>query len=181
MNWTDLIDTVAERAGLSRAQSRAALTALVAVIQESLVNEDTVQLRGLGSFSGKWTEGRVLRSIQSRRKMWVGGKLSARFRPAKGLRDALDTRADKRWKDPEHQKAWRLAETLVGDLALYNTDVVPEGLDRNLDVESIAASCAAAFGDAWDQAVLTFDERVSAEVREDTDYLCAAVLRRWTS
>lgn len=51
MNKTDLVNEVAEKAGLSKADSKKALDAVLESISQALANEDKVQLLGFGTFA----------------------------------------------------------------------------------------------------------------------------------
>lgn len=51
MNKTDLVNAVAEKAGLSKVDSRKALDAVLESISQALANEDKVQLLGFGTFA----------------------------------------------------------------------------------------------------------------------------------
>ena len=53
MNKTELINAVAEKAGLSKKNAEAAVNATLAAITESLKAEEKVQLVGFGSFEVK--------------------------------------------------------------------------------------------------------------------------------
>lgn len=51
MNKTELINSIAEKAGLSKVQAKAALDATINTISEQLVNGDKVALVGFGTFA----------------------------------------------------------------------------------------------------------------------------------
>ncbi len=51
MNKTDLVNEIAEKAGLNKVAAKAALNACLEAIEQALVNEDKVQLIGFGTFS----------------------------------------------------------------------------------------------------------------------------------
>ena len=53
MNKTELIAAVAEKSGLSKKDSEAAVAATIAAITEALKAEDKVQIVGFGSFEVK--------------------------------------------------------------------------------------------------------------------------------
>ena len=59
MNKTELIAAVAEKTGLSKKDSDAAVAAVVDAITEALVNGEKVQLVGFGSFEVKNRSARV--------------------------------------------------------------------------------------------------------------------------
>lgn len=181
MKWTALIAEIANRTELDERQVRACLKALSCIVREELAEGRDVPLKGVGVLSSYWKKGRVLRSVHSRRKMWVGGRLVPRFRASSALRELLASHADDSWRSPEHQRAWRLAETLVGDLALYHPDVVPTGIEPSTPPEQAEKWCAQAFGALWDNVRSTFDERVDSNICEDTYYLGQAAVRKWAT
>ena len=51
MNKTDLINEIAAKAGLSKADARKSLEATLESIEQALANDDKVQLIGFGTFS----------------------------------------------------------------------------------------------------------------------------------
>ncbi|MCM1490681.1 MAG: HU family DNA-binding protein [Muribaculum sp.] len=51
MNKTDLVNEIAAKANLSKADSKAALDAVLESISQALANEDKVQLLGFGTFA----------------------------------------------------------------------------------------------------------------------------------
>lgn len=178
MNWTELIDRVADRAGVSRSKTKEVLRALVDEVTEQLVDGEFVRLHGIGTFSRKWTAGRTLRSIASGRKMWVGGRHTIRFSASRRLKQTLEDSGDQTWRSPEHQAAWRLAETLVSDLELYARERIPRGIKPSMEFEEVRSLCAASLGEDWQRAYLTWKARVSPEVAHSA-HLARAARRRW--
>lgn len=51
MNKTELINAIAEKAGLSKADAKKALDAFVCSVEETLANGDKLTLVGFGTFS----------------------------------------------------------------------------------------------------------------------------------
>ena len=51
MNKSELVDSIAEGAGLSKADAERALNALIDAVQGAVANDDKVTLPGFGSFS----------------------------------------------------------------------------------------------------------------------------------
>ena len=51
MNKTELISAIAEKAGISKVDAKAALEATIATISEAMVNGDKVALIGFGTFA----------------------------------------------------------------------------------------------------------------------------------
>ena len=51
MNKSELVDNIAEGAGLSKADAERAFNALIESVQAAVANDDKVTLPGFGSFS----------------------------------------------------------------------------------------------------------------------------------
>lgn len=90
MNKSELIDQIADAAGISKAAAGRALDATTASITKALKKGDTVTLIGFGSFYvGK-------RAARSGRNPRTGGTLqieaanSPKFRAGKSLKDAVN-------------------------------------------------------------------------------------------
>ncbi|MEZ4316259.1 MAG: HU family DNA-binding protein [Myxococcota bacterium] len=180
MSWSELIDTVSTESGVPRETTRKVLVSFIRVATRWLGESRDVQLRGFGTFTSRMASSRVVRSVSDQRKMYVGARLVARFKTAAGLRQALASSGDDGWRTPEHQAAWRLAETLIGDLDLYHGNDAPEDLEGSLGAPQVEAACAKAFGAAWRQVESSYAERVPRGVIDETHYLGIAARRRWS-
>ena len=180
MTWADVISQVSERSGLPRAEVRAVLDALVRLVLDQAREGQEVPLKGVGRIGARWLEPRTIRTLQARRKVMMDGRFVPRFRPSEQLRDAVLSRSPQHWRNPAHQSAWRSAETLVGDLALYHKDKVPK-VPPNATPEEIQRLCEAAFGPLWTRVTHTYDTQTPADVRADQNYLILAARRKWTS
>ena len=145
MTQQELVVAIADRTGLSREQVRKVLRATVAIIHEQVVAGESVRIAGLGAFSRSWRAGRQLRDITSQRKIFIDGRYLPRFQPAAPLRRALAGLTEQNWRDPAHQKARRLATTLVGDLLLYS-QTRPESVE-GLDDAALRALCGELYGE----------------------------------
>lgn len=179
MSWATLVDRVARRSGLPRAAVRTVLGAFVEEAEAELVAGEAVTLPGLGTLDRHWDAERTLRSVRDGRKLVLDGRWRPTFRPSERLRSALREQTPQLLRDPAHQRAWRLAETLVSDLALYHAAAVPT-LAPDLDAPAVDARCASAFGPAWARARTTWAEQTPAEVRNVRDHLALAARRRWS-
>lgn len=179
MNWRDLQVVVAERSGLPITSVRKILQTAMEVSVEALTRGEEVPLRGVGVLSARWKPPRVVRSVANRRKLRIDGRFVPRFQPSRSLRQALVERTEQTWRDPAHQEAWRVAETLVGDLDLYHPDKAPRlaGDEEHEDVHKV---CARSFGRLWNQVETRFAGQVPENIRVHGDYLAQAALARWT-
>ena len=177
MSWTELSKAVAERAGVPTHTTHAVLTAFVEEVRERVSTGDSVLIWGLGTLERRWIAGRVVRGIADKRRMWVGGRFVPRFRPAAAFKRSTHPEADADWRSEAHQKAWRLAETLIDDLDLYHAAQRPTSLDGSKSDADIEQACAESFGHHWDQVRRTWNERVPSGV--DTRFLGIVARRRW--
>ena len=89
MNKTELIAAVAEKTGLSKKDSDAAVAAVVDAITESLVNGEKVQLVGFGSFEVKVRAERVGRNPKTLEPIQIPASKSPVFKAGKALKDAV--------------------------------------------------------------------------------------------
>jgi nucleoid DNA-binding protein len=178
MNAKDLVAAVANQSGQSRSNVRAVLDALAVVAHTTVGPEVGVSLPGLGVIGARHVKGRTLRSIVDGRRVYVEAHLQATFRPAHELRAVLEAREPRLMRDPEQQRAWRLAETLVGDIALYNPSIHPT-LVEETPLDQVDTLCASLFGDAWVRARARYDEQIPGAVRAVRDHLSFSARRRW--
>ncbi len=181
MSWTEHILEVAARADLPTKTTRAALDAFVALVHDALAHGEDVHVHGLGTFSSRWEPERTLRSVKDGRKLAIDGRHYPTFRPSAGLRTRVRARTPQVLRGEAHQRAWRLAEALVGDLDLYNQKDAPGNLTPETNPTEVELRCATALGAAWARARQTWCDQTPAEVREARDHLAVAARKRWAS
>lgn len=85
MNKTELIDSMAEKAGLTKADAGKALNACVDIIKEQLANGDKVTLIGFGTFSVVDRPAHTGRNPRTGKTINIAAKKSAKFKAGKGL------------------------------------------------------------------------------------------------
>ncbi|MBF0426470.1 MAG: HU family DNA-binding protein [Magnetococcales bacterium] len=90
MNKTDLIDHVAKKAELTKVQAAAAVDAVVGAITGSLKSGEGVSLIGFGTFSVSERAARTGRNPRTGKEIQIAAARLPRFRPGKGLKDAVD-------------------------------------------------------------------------------------------
>ena len=90
MNKAQLIDAIAEKAGLSKADSKKALEAFVATIGESLKKDEKVALVGFGSFSVSERSARAGRNPQTGKTIQIPAKKVVRFKAGAELEGQLE-------------------------------------------------------------------------------------------
>ena len=89
MNKAELINAAAEKAGLSKKDTEAAVNAAIDAIVESLVNEDKVQLVGFGTFETKDREARTGRNPSTGEPMEIPAARLPVFKAGKALKDTV--------------------------------------------------------------------------------------------
>lgn len=90
MNKTELVDSMAEKSGLSKKDSEKALSALIESVEEALVNNDKVQLVGFGSFEVKTRAARKGRNPQTMEEIDIPESKVPAFKAGKDLKDMIN-------------------------------------------------------------------------------------------
>lgn len=90
MNKSELIDTIAGHAQLSKADAGRALDALTHTISESLKKGDAVTLIGFGSFEVKERAERKGRNPQTGAEITIAAAKLPGFKAGKALKDAVN-------------------------------------------------------------------------------------------
>ena len=90
MNKTELIAAVAEKSGLSKKDSEAAVAATIAAITEALKAEDKVQIVGFGAFETKVRAERMGRNPKTGEDIPIPATKVPAFKAGKALKDAVD-------------------------------------------------------------------------------------------
>lgn len=89
MNKAQLIDAIAEKAGLTKADSKKALEAFVATVGESLKSGEKVALVGFGSFSVSERDARTGRNPQTGKMIQIAAKKVVKFKGGAELEGQL--------------------------------------------------------------------------------------------
>ena len=89
MNKSELIDAIAEKGGLSKADAGKALDATIASVTEALKAGDTVTLVGFGTFGVKERAARTGRNPQTGATLEIKASKVPSFKSGKGLKDAV--------------------------------------------------------------------------------------------
>lgn len=85
MNKTELINAVAEKANLSKAQAKAALDATLNTISEALLKEDKVALIGFGTFSVAERPARTGINPRTKEKIEIPARKAVKFKAGADL------------------------------------------------------------------------------------------------
>ena len=90
MNKTNLIDSVAVKADLKKADAKAAVDAVFAAIEEALVAGEKIQLAGFGTFEVKTRGARMGRNPATGASMPIAASKAPAFKAGKALKDAVN-------------------------------------------------------------------------------------------
>ncbi|MEM7102299.1 MAG: HU family DNA-binding protein [Bacteroidota bacterium] len=90
MNKADLVNRIAEDAGLSKSQASDALNAVLDAVSGSLKKGDKVTLVGFGTFSISKRAARTGRNPQTGAAIQIAAKNVVKFKPGKDLSDAVN-------------------------------------------------------------------------------------------
>ena len=90
MNKTDLIDAMAEHAGITKAAAKKALESFLGNIEKSLKGGDRVSLVGFGSWSVSKRAAREGRNPQTGKTIQIAAKNVVKFKAGSDLSDAVN-------------------------------------------------------------------------------------------
>jgi len=180
VTWRELVDRTATKTGMSKAQVDRVLEAFVEVASDAITAPGSVKLKRIGTLAAEWRCGRVLRSPRDQKRMFLDGRFQLAFRPSESVKQGLASRSPQLWKSPEHQGAWRLAETLLSDLELYHPDKVPKAITMDTPDAEIGGVCESAFGVHWRRVMKAWEDGVPEAVRQSRDHLAQCARVRWS-
>ena len=92
MTKADLITKIAEKSELSKKDSEKALNAVIAAVTDALVEGDTVQLTGFGTFEVRDKKEKEAINPRTKKKIIVPARKSPAFKAGKALKDAVDAK-----------------------------------------------------------------------------------------
>ena len=90
MSKQELVELIAEKAGLSKADAARALDATMESIKEGLKKEGKVALVGFGTFEAKKREAREGRNPLTGEKVQIAAKVVPSFKAGSKLKEALN-------------------------------------------------------------------------------------------
>ena len=90
MNKTDLINAVADKADISKADAGRAVDALFDVIGKALKKKDKVSLVGFGTFSVAKRKASTGRNPRTGQPMTIKASTQPKFKAGKGLKDSVN-------------------------------------------------------------------------------------------
>ena len=90
MNKSELISSMAEKSGLTKADAGKALDAMIASVTEGLTNGDRIALVGFGSWTVEQRNARTGRNPRTGEEIQIPAKKVVKFKPGAGLSDAVN-------------------------------------------------------------------------------------------
>ena len=90
MNRSELIETIAKNADLSKAAAERALQAVTSAVQATLKKGGSVSLVGFGSFTAVKRAARTGRNPRTGASVKIKARKVPKFTPGKALKDALN-------------------------------------------------------------------------------------------
>jgi DNA-binding protein HU-beta len=90
MNKTELIESIAAKAGVTRAAATTMLDATLSTITEALVAGDAVALVGFGTFKVSARAARTGKNPATGEALEIAASTVAKFTPGKALKDAVN-------------------------------------------------------------------------------------------
>ena len=90
MNKGDLAAAVADRTGMSKSDATRAVEAVFGCISEAMKKGEEVRVLGFGSFAVADRAATTGRNPQTGQAMQIKASRQAKFKPGKGLKDALN-------------------------------------------------------------------------------------------
>lgn len=90
MNKTELINSIAEKSGLNKKNSEAALNAFIGSVQGSLKKGNKVVLVGFGTFEVRQRAARKGRNPQTKAVIKIKASKAPVFRAGKGLKELVN-------------------------------------------------------------------------------------------
>ena len=91
MNKSELVDSIAEQSGLSKAQAEKALAATIETVTDTLRKGNSISLVGFGTFSVKDRAARTGRNPQTGEPIQIKAAKVAGFKVGKLLKTAVNS------------------------------------------------------------------------------------------
>ncbi len=89
MNKTELVNAIAEKAELTKAEAKRALDATIDAIAESLAADDKVTLVGFGTFSVAKKEARTGINPRTKQTITIEARKAVKFKAGSELNDKV--------------------------------------------------------------------------------------------
>ena len=89
MTKAELVSKIAEKAGLTKADSEKALNAFLSAVEETLISEGKLTLTGFGTFVVEERKERTGRNPRTGEEIKIPACKVVKFRPGKLLKEAV--------------------------------------------------------------------------------------------
>lgn len=89
MNKTELVNAIAEKSGLGKAEAKRALDAALEAVSEALASDDKVALIGFGTFSVANKEERTGINPRTKETITIPARKVIKFKPGSELNDKV--------------------------------------------------------------------------------------------
>lgn len=90
MNKTELVESIAQKTGLSKKDSESALNAFLDTVKETLKNDDKIQLVGFGSFEVRTRAARKGINPQTKEQIKIPASKAPVFKAGKALKNEVN-------------------------------------------------------------------------------------------
>lgn len=90
MNKKELAVALADKTGVSQKDAKAAIEAIISIVEEELVKGEKVQIADFGNFEVATRAERVGRNPQTKETITIPASKSPKFKAAKKLKDAIN-------------------------------------------------------------------------------------------
>lgn len=90
MNKAELIGSIADKSGLSKAEAGKALDAFVSSVTDALSSGERISLVGFGSWSVDKRDARIGRNPRTGQEIQIAAKNVVKFKPGAGLSEAVN-------------------------------------------------------------------------------------------
>lgn len=92
VNKTELVASVAEKAGMTKKDAEKAVNALFTSVEQALAKKDKVQIIGFGTFEVKARTARKGRNPQTGKEITIPASKTPVFKAGKGLKDIVNNK-----------------------------------------------------------------------------------------
>ena len=90
MNRAELVDAIAEKAGITKADANKTVGALIDVVEETVTKGDKVTLVGFGTFEARKREARTGRNPQTGEAIQIAAKTVPAFVAGRTFKDKVN-------------------------------------------------------------------------------------------
>ncbi len=90
MTKADIIDRIAGGTGLTKIETEAVVNGFIATVVQALVEGESVELRGFGSFRAQHRAPRSARNPRTKETVEIAARHVPVFRPSKDFRQAVE-------------------------------------------------------------------------------------------